>query len=200
MTRNKIQLPIRSRSSFVCSGCLRAFRLHLKTNDQTTATHPLIPRQSPSSSSPFSIQAQKRFQSGHPLRNHAGKPKSHRTPRTIFSGIQPTGVPHIGNYLGAIRPWVELQYNYPPDTKIFYSVVDLHSLTASLLPDDRRKYRNETVAALLASGIDPDRSILFRQSAVGGFIISSLQEGLRNQANNGFGSMPHRLVTKWQKS
>jgi len=51
-----------------------------------------------------------------------------QTPKTIFSGIQPTGALHLGNYLGAIKPWVRMQTEYP-DTKRFYCVVDLHGLT-----------------------------------------------------------------------
>jgi tryptophanyl-tRNA synthetase len=49
-------------------------------------------------------------------------------PKIIFSGIQPTGALHLGNYLGAIKPWVKMQEEFP-DCKRFYSIVDLHSLT-----------------------------------------------------------------------
>lgn len=51
-----------------------------------------------------------------------------RIPKIIFSGIQPTGSLHLGNYLGAIKPWVKMQDDYP-DSKRFYSIVDLHSIT-----------------------------------------------------------------------
>ena len=169
MVRRKFQSPIRSRPAFICNGCLQALRFQSKPQFEPLAASSTLRRTSPSPSSRFSTQAQTRFQSSQSQKNHADKPKSQRTPSTIFSGIQPTGIPHIGNYLGAIRPWVELQHTFPAATKIFYSVVDLHSLTASISPDDRRRFRHETVAALLASGIDPKRSVLFRQSAVGGF-------------------------------
>ncbi|PLN79209.1 tryptophanyl-tRNA synthetase [Aspergillus taichungensis] len=86
--------------------------------------------------------------------------------RVIFSGIQPTGVPHIGNYLGALREWVKLQKTTAPGTKLFFSIVDLHALT---IPQDHhqfRKWRKEAFATLLAIGLDPTRSTLFYQSAV----------------------------------
>lgn len=85
---------------------------------------------------------------------------------TIFSGIQPTGVPHLGNYLGALRPWVELQNNSPGNTKLIYSVVDLHALTGSREAATLRRRRRETLAILLAVGIDPEKATLFFQSDV----------------------------------
>ena len=85
-------------------------------------------------------------------------------PRVVFSGIQPTGVPHIGNYVGALRQWVQLQQQ--PDTKLIYSIVDLHAITVPQAPEKLRRRKRETLAALLAIGIDPDRSILFHQSSV----------------------------------
>jgi tryptophanyl-tRNA synthetase len=80
----------------------------------------------------------------------------------IFSGIQPTSGIHLGNYLGAIRNWVALQGEY----ECVYCIVDLHALTA--LQDRAAMLANtrEVAAALLASGIDPARSILFVQSHV----------------------------------
>jgi tryptophanyl-tRNA synthetase len=80
----------------------------------------------------------------------------------VFSGIQPTSGVHLGNYLGAIRNWVALQDRYD----CVYCIVDLHALTvlhdrAAMLANTR-----EMAAALLASGIDPARSILFVQSNV----------------------------------
>lgn len=86
--------------------------------------------------------------------------------QTIFSGIQPTGVPHLGNYLGALREWVRLQDNATEGTRLFYSIVDLHALT---VPQDRcqlKKWRREAFATLLAVGLNPDRSTIFYQSAV----------------------------------
>ncbi|ELU14621.1 hypothetical protein CAPTEDRAFT_211057 [Capitella teleta] len=84
-------------------------------------------------------------------------------PRRIFSGIQPTGVPHIGNYFGAIKPWVEMQERYG---NIILSVVDLHSITVPHQPRTLRQNIRSMVACLLACGIDPDRTILFQQSSV----------------------------------
>jgi tryptophanyl-tRNA synthetase len=83
--------------------------------------------------------------------------------RRIFSGIKPTGEPHLGNYIGAIRRWVDLQHEY----ESFYCLVDLHAMT---LPWDPERLSEETLnmgAMLIACGIDPDRSVLFRQSQVG---------------------------------
>nr|XP_006821628.1 PREDICTED: tryptophan--tRNA ligase, mitochondrial-like [Saccoglossus kowalevskii] len=86
-------------------------------------------------------------------------------PKRIFSGIQPTGIPHIGNYLGAVTNWVRLQEASQQDEVIF-CVVDMHSIT---LPQDPQQLKNniyDMVACLLACGIDPKKSILFQQSAV----------------------------------
>lgn len=91
------------------------------------------------------------------------------TPKVIFSGIQPTGVPHLGNYLGALKQWVHLQNTAEPGTKLLFSVVDLHAITAPgevSAGQDLRQRRRETLAALMAIGLDPERSILFYQSSV----------------------------------
>jgi len=80
----------------------------------------------------------------------------------VFSGIQPTSGVHLGNYLGAIRNWVALQDRY----ECIYCIVDLHALTALHDPEAMRANTREMAAALLASGIDPARSILFVQSNV----------------------------------
>ncbi|XP_023692939.2 tryptophan--tRNA ligase, mitochondrial isoform X2 [Paramormyrops kingsleyae] len=81
----------------------------------------------------------------------------------VFSGIQPTGVPHLGNYLGALESWVGLQENY---SSILYSIVDLHSITVPQDPAQLRKNILDVTASLLACGIDPSRAILFQQSQV----------------------------------
>ena len=81
----------------------------------------------------------------------------------IFSGIQPTSSMTLGNYLGAVRNWVGLQ---GPDFETIYCVVDLHALTIPQDPDALRANARELVATLMATGIDPDRSILFVQSHV----------------------------------
>lgn len=83
--------------------------------------------------------------------------------KRIFSGIQPTGEPHVGNYIGAIRRWVDLQHDYGS----FFCLVDLHALTLSWDPEQLRVETLNTGAMLIACGIDPDRSVLFRQSQVG---------------------------------
>jgi len=85
----------------------------------------------------------------------------------FFSGIQPTGIPHIGNYFGAIRQWVQLQNSGKYDNTIC-SVVDLHAFTVPKTKDEVRTNIRSMVACLLASGIDPKKSVLFQQSTVSG--------------------------------
>lgn len=87
-------------------------------------------------------------------------------PKTIFSGIQPTGVPHLGNYLGALRQWVRLQEEASADTTLIYSLVDLHAITIRQDPKQLRQWKKESLAMLLAIGLDPKRSIIFHQSDV----------------------------------
>ncbi|XP_055624580.1 tryptophan--tRNA ligase, mitochondrial [Toxorhynchites rutilus septentrionalis] len=84
-------------------------------------------------------------------------------PRKIFSGVQPTGALHIGNYLGAVKRWVDLQ-NAGED--VTYCIVDLHSITLPQDPEVLRHNSLQMTATLLACGIDPARSTLFLQSAV----------------------------------
>lgn len=84
------------------------------------------------------------------------------TNKILFSGIQPTGEIHIGNYLGALKNWVDLQNQY----QCFYSIVDLHAITIDY---DPKKYQDmvlDTAMDLLAIGIDPKKSVLFIQSQV----------------------------------
>ena len=85
----------------------------------------------------------------------------------IFSGIQPTGVPHLGNYLGALHQWVKLQQDAAEGTKLFFSIVDLHALTVPQDPVQLKRWRKEAFATLLAVGLDPKRSTIFYQSGVG---------------------------------
>ncbi len=80
----------------------------------------------------------------------------------IFSGIQPTGQKHLGNYLGAIRQYVEGQER----GEAIYCIVDLHAITVPFEPDGLRRYVLDTAAMLLAAGLAPERCILFRQSEV----------------------------------
>ena len=80
----------------------------------------------------------------------------------IFSGIQPTGNLHLGNYLGAIRNWVALQHDY----ECIFCIVDLHALTVPQDPAELRAATREVTAAYIAAGIDPERCIIFNQSMV----------------------------------
>ncbi|KAK6349696.1 Tryptophan--tRNA ligase, mitochondrial [Orbilia brochopaga] len=87
-------------------------------------------------------------------------------PEVVFSGIQPTGVPHLGNYLGALKQWVEMQNAAPPETKLLFCVVDLHAITQPQNPEELRRRRRETMAMLLAIGLRPERCVIFEQSRV----------------------------------
>jgi tryptophanyl-tRNA synthetase len=80
----------------------------------------------------------------------------------IFSGIQPSGIPTLGNYLGALRNWVALQDTY----ECLYCVVDLHAITQWQDPAELARQTREMAATLLAIGIDPRKHILFLQSSV----------------------------------
>ena len=84
------------------------------------------------------------------------------TMRRVFSGIQPSGNLHLGNYLGAIRHWVQGQ----GERENFFCVVDLHAVTIEQDPADLRRRTRQLAALLLAAGIDPERSVLFVQSHV----------------------------------
>lgn len=84
-------------------------------------------------------------------------------PKTIFSGIQPTGQIHIGNYLGALKQWVELQHHYD---QTLYCIVDLHAITVHHSPAALKHAVKETLACFIAIGIDPAHSSLFVQSSV----------------------------------
>lgn len=82
--------------------------------------------------------------------------------KTIFSGVKPTGIPHLGNYLGAITQWVENQEKY----NNIFCVVDLHAITLPQPPKELQKRIYLTAAIYLAAGIDPRKSIIFIQSQV----------------------------------
>ena len=84
--------------------------------------------------------------------------------KKIFSGVQPTGNLHLGNYLGAIKNFVELSKDNK--NKCIFCVVDLHSITTKQDPKKLRDNINETVASFIASGIDPKKNIIFNQSRV----------------------------------
>jgi tryptophanyl-tRNA synthetase len=84
--------------------------------------------------------------------------------KKIFSGVQPTGNLHLGNYLGAIKNFVEL--NNQKDNECIFCVVDLHAITIKQEPKQLKKHIRETAATFIASGIDPKKSIIFNQSMV----------------------------------
>jgi tryptophanyl-tRNA synthetase len=89
-------------------------------------------------------------------------PEAKPARETIFSGIQPSGELHLGNYLGAIRNWVTLQSSY----RCFYCVVDYHAITQPFEPAEMTRRVRDMAADLIACGIDPEVSTLFVQSAV----------------------------------
>jgi len=84
--------------------------------------------------------------------------------KRIFSGVQPTGNLHLGNYLGAIRNWARLQ----DDFECLFCIVDLHAITQWQDPKELAASTREVTAGLLAAGIDPQRNIIFNQSQVSG--------------------------------
>ncbi len=84
--------------------------------------------------------------------------------KKIFSGVQPTGNLHLGNYLGAIKNFVEL--NNKKENECIFCVVDLHAITVKQDPKELKKNIRETTATFIASGIDPKKSIIFNQSMV----------------------------------
>ncbi|MBX3524937.1 MAG: tryptophan--tRNA ligase [Rhodoblastus sp.] len=85
-------------------------------------------------------------------------------PQLVFSGVQPTGNFHLGNYLGALVKFVEMQEKYD----CIYCVVDMHAITVPQDPAELTKHTREVTAAFLASGIDPKKNIVFNQSQVSG--------------------------------
>jgi tryptophanyl-tRNA synthetase len=80
----------------------------------------------------------------------------------VFSGIQPTGSPHIGNYLGALKNWAKIQYDY----ESIYGIVDLHAITLYQDPAELRSKIEELAAILVAVGIDPKHSAIVTQSSI----------------------------------
>src|SRR5579872_5554078 len=87
-------------------------------------------------------------------------PQSHM--KRVLSGIQPTGSPHIGNYLGALKNWAKIQYDYDS----IYCIVDLHAITVYQKPEELRAKIEELAGMLLAIGIDPLHSSIVVQSAI----------------------------------
>ena len=88
--------------------------------------------------------------------------------KLVFSGVQPTGNLHLGNYLGALKNFVSLQ----KELDCIYCVVDLHAITSFQNPEDLKKNVFETLASFIATGINPEKSIIFNQSSVSGHGIS----------------------------
>ncbi|WP_150291636.1 tryptophan--tRNA ligase [Sphingobium estronivorans] len=84
----------------------------------------------------------------------------------VLSGIQPTGNLHLGNYLGAIRNWVRMQDEMDADSQCFFFLADMHSITVHEEPAARIRHVRDMAAALVAAGIDPNRSVLFNQARV----------------------------------
>ncbi|CEF65111.1 Tryptophan--tRNA ligase, mitochondrial [Strongyloides ratti] len=97
--------------------------------------------------------------------NIISKPKIN--PRVYFAGIQPTGEPHLGNYLGFIKNFLRIQNEEPSTTKIFLSVVDLHAISTQLFPKEiMRNNIRSMFASLLACGVNLNKTVLFKQSDV----------------------------------
>ena len=84
----------------------------------------------------------------------------------VLSGIQPTGNLHLGNYLGAIRNWVRMQDEMDSESQCFFFLADMHSITVHEGREQRIRNVRDMAAALVAAGIDPDRSVLFNQARV----------------------------------
>ncbi len=82
--------------------------------------------------------------------------------KTVFSAVQPSGIPTIGNYVGSIKNWVNMQDEYD----CIYSLADLHTLTVKQIPAELRQRSYELLALYLACGIDPEKSVVFAQSHV----------------------------------
>lgn len=81
---------------------------------------------------------------------------------TVFSGVQPSGFLHLGNYLGALAQWVDMQHEY----NCIFCVVDYHAITVRQEPKELKRRVLDTVKTYLAAGIDPDKSVIFKQSDI----------------------------------
>ncbi|TDL18512.1 tryptophanyl-tRNA synthetase [Rickenella mellea] len=82
---------------------------------------------------------------------------------TVFSGIQPTGIPHLGNYLGAFSNWVKLQNDASSQSQLIFSIVGWHALTLPQNPKELLHSRHDMLAALISVGLDPSKVIIFHQ-------------------------------------
>ncbi|KAI0166384.1 hypothetical protein GGR57DRAFT_496649 [Xylariaceae sp. FL1272] len=163
---------------------------HYKLREQNSATRRLL----------FSLQ--KRNNS-----DEASQPKH----GVIFSGIQPTGVPHLGNYLGALKQWKLLQDHAGPDDRLYFSIVDLHAITMPQDAEQLRNRRREMLACLLAIGLDPEKCTLFYQSSVKqhaelmwilscsssmGYLGRMTQYKSKLQSTNKQGNLEHAMDTR----
>src|SRR5262249_12673031 len=88
----------------------------------------------------------------------------YKGPERVFSGMQPTGNLHLGNYLGALKRWIDLGKTH----ECLYCIVDMHAITVYIDPADLRRQIREVTAAYIAAGLDPERNISFNQSKVPG--------------------------------
>lgn len=110
-----------------------------------------------------------------------------RTNTTILTGITPSGTPHLGNYIGAIKPSIEMSQQ--PNTTAYYFIADYHSLIKLWDPKARQKFIYEIAASWLALGLNPDQAIFYRQSQIPQilelhWILSSIaSKGLMNRAH-----------------
>ena len=94
------------------------------------------------------------------------EPTASSPERRIFSGIQPTGRKHLGNFIGAIRQYVAAQERAGAPEEAIFCIVDLHAITVDYDPTELRERVHDTVALLLAAGLEPERCVLFRQGDV----------------------------------
>lgn len=115
-----------------------------------------------------------------------------QTEKVVFSAIQPTGIPHLGNYLGAMINWVKLQESENCDTKFIFSVADLHALTMPQEPENFKKARMQMLASMLAVGLDEERCTIFMQSEFG--LVTELMWILSCTASLGYLSR----MTQWK--
>src|SRR5438874_10566068 len=96
------------------------------------------------------------------LKNVGSSAASDHERKRVFSGIQPTGAIHVGNYVGAVRNWVRLQEQY----ESFFSIVDFHAITVEYRPDEMPQRVFEAALDILAAGVDPEKCVFFIQSCV----------------------------------
>ncbi|TQS39207.1 hypothetical protein Golomagni_00271, partial [Golovinomyces magnicellulatus] len=114
------------------------------------------------------------------------------TAKIIFSAIQPTGIPHLGNFLGAMMNWVKLQKEEESNAQLIFSVADLHALTTSQKPEVLKENRMQTLASMMAVGLDDERCTIFMQSEFG--VVTELMWILSCTASMGYLSR----MTQWK--